>query len=114
MGATWVPCSHLLHCEVGQHGCHVSLYQRCHVHHCTIVAFIKGAALRIGSLFMGSTLETMQQCGTWHPSGATVTRWLNAGLKRESEDPVFRQRIDELDRAISRARNNATMRNVAP
>jgi len=46
--------------------------------------------------------------------GATVTRWLNAGLKRESEDPGFRQRLDELDRAISGARNNATMRNVAP
>lgn len=46
--------------------------------------------------------------------GATVTRWLNAGLKRESEDPGFRQRLDELDRAISHARNNATMRNVAP
>ena len=46
--------------------------------------------------------------------GATVTRWLNAGLKQESEDPVFRQRLDELDRAISHARNNATMRNVAP
>ena len=46
--------------------------------------------------------------------GATVTRWLNAGLQREGEDPGFRQRLDELDRAISHARNNATMRNVAP
>jgi len=46
--------------------------------------------------------------------GATVTRWLNAGLQREGEDPVFRQRLDELDRAISHARNDATMRNVAP
>ena len=46
--------------------------------------------------------------------GATVTRWLNAGLQREGEDPGFRQRLDELDRAISHARNNATMRNVTP
>jgi len=46
--------------------------------------------------------------------GATVTRWLNAGLQREGEDPGFRQRLDELDGAISHARNNATMRNVAP
>ncbi len=34
--------------------------------------------------------------------GATVTRWLNVGLQRQGEDPEFRQRLDELDRAILR------------
>ena len=46
--------------------------------------------------------------------GATVTRWLNEGLRRERDDPTFQQRLDDLDRAISDDRHNATMRNVAP
>ena len=46
--------------------------------------------------------------------GATVTRWLNSGLRREGEDIGFRRRLDALDSSISRADNNATMRKVAP
>ena len=47
--------------------------------------------------------------------GASVTRWLNLGLKMEREDPEFRSRLDALDRAISNLdSDNATMRNVAP
>ena len=46
--------------------------------------------------------------------GATVTRWLNEGLRRERDDSTFHQRLDDLDRAISGDRHNATMRNVAP
>ena len=33
--------------------------------------------------------------------GATVARWLNAGLRRESNDPGFRQRLDELERMLA-------------
>lgn len=48
-----------------------------------------------------------------HPS--SMTRWLNQGLKRERMDSVFRERIDRLDRLItSAARNNESMRRVAP
>jgi hypothetical protein len=46
--------------------------------------------------------------------GATVTRWLNEGLRRERDDTTFRQRLDDLDRKISDDRDNVTMRNVAP
>jgi REP element-mobilizing transposase RayT len=46
--------------------------------------------------------------------GATVTRWLNEGLRRERDGLRFQQRLDDLDRAISDHRHNATMRNVAP
>ena len=46
--------------------------------------------------------------------GATVTRWLSQGLRRERDDPTFQQRLDDRDRAISDDRHNATMRNVAP
>ena len=43
-----------------------------------------------------------------------LTRWLNLGLTQEREDPDFRSRLDELDRAISNPGTlNATMRNVA-
>jgi len=47
-----------------------------------------------------------------HP--ASVTRWLNPGLRRERDDPEFRSRIDTLARLISpEETNKATMRNVA-
>ena len=47
--------------------------------------------------------------------GASVTRWLNLGLKKERNEAEFRSRLDALDRAISRpGDDNATMRNVAP
>lgn len=46
--------------------------------------------------------------------GATITRWLNKGLKRERDDHEFLQRLDDLDRTISIGRHNATLRNVAP
>lgn|GEM_PF-4135393 len=46
--------------------------------------------------------------------GATITRWLNEGLRRERDEPTFRQRLDDLDRAVSDHQHNATMRNVAP
>ena len=48
-----------------------------------------------------------------HP--ASVTRWLNSGLRMERDDPEFRKRIDALTRLISTEEgDNATMRNVAP
>jgi hypothetical protein len=48
-----------------------------------------------------------------HPS--SMTRWLNQGLGRERVDSIFRERIDRLDRMISSAaRNNESMRRVAP
>ena len=48
-----------------------------------------------------------------HPS--SLTRWLNHGIRLEHEDPEFRDRIDAIDRIISTtARDNASMRNVAP
>jgi len=48
-----------------------------------------------------------------HPS--SLTRWLNLGLIQEREDPRFCACLDTLDQQISTAaRNNASMRRVAP
>jgi len=48
-----------------------------------------------------------------HPS--TVGRWLERAIRQERTDPVFRQRLDMLDAAISSPDlDNATMRYVAP
>ncbi len=48
-----------------------------------------------------------------HPS--SLTRWLKLGLLQERNDRTFRDRLDSLDRGISAAaRNNASMRGVAP
>ncbi len=48
-----------------------------------------------------------------HPS--STTRWMNLGLRQERDDVSFRFRLDELDRKISSAaRNNESMRRVAP
>jgi len=35
-----------------------------------------------------------------HPN--SVTKWLNRGLRLESDDPDFKKRLDQLDAAISR------------
>lgn len=46
---------------------------------------------------------------------SSITRWLNIGLHRQRNDRGFRLRLDFLDRKISSAaRNNASMRRVAP
>ena len=37
---------------------------------------------------------------------SSMTRWLNLGLRRERQDPVFRERINLLDRLISQAARN--------
>ena len=43
-----------------------------------------------------------------HP--ASVTRWLNTGLRKERDDPVFRERIAALAQFISAGDcDNATM-----
>ena len=48
-----------------------------------------------------------------HP--ASVTRWLNSGLRMERDDPEFRNRIDTFVLLISTEEgDNATMRNVTP
>ena len=48
-----------------------------------------------------------------HPS--SLTRWPNLGLVQEREDPRFRASLNTLDQQISAAaRNNASMRRVAP
>jgi len=45
----------------------------------------------------------------------SLTRRLNLGLIQEREDPKFRARLNTLDQQISEAaRNNASMRRVAP
>ncbi|MDX2435529.1 MAG: hypothetical protein QNL88_00635 [Acidobacteriota bacterium] len=38
-----------------------------------------------------------------HKHQSSVTRWLNLGLRRERQDPVFRDRINWLDAEISAA-----------
>ena len=46
---------------------------------------------------------------------SSITRWLNIGLHRQRDDRGFRLRLDFLDRKISSAaRDNASMRRVAP
>ena len=46
---------------------------------------------------------------------SSLTRWLNLGLRLERDDLSFRHRLDFLDRKISSAaRDNASMRSVAP
>jgi len=35
-----------------------------------------------------------------HPN--SITKWLNRGLRLEREDPAFKQRVDALDKAVSR------------
>ena len=46
---------------------------------------------------------------------SSITRWLNIGLNRQRDDRGFRLRLDFLDRKISSAaRDNASMRRVAP
>jgi hypothetical protein len=38
---------------------------------------------------------------------SSMTRWLNQGIRRDRNEPEFRERIDLLDRRISEAvRNN--------
>lgn len=45
---------------------------------------------------------------------ASVTRWLNTGLRMKRDDTEYRSRIDTTTRLISAPEaNNATMRNVA-
>jgi hypothetical protein len=44
-----------------------------------------------------------------------MTRWRNIGFRMEHSDTYFRNRLDALDQEISAAaRNNASMRRVAP
>ena len=46
-------------------------------------------------------LRTRDLADLLEKNRSTVTRWLNAGLKREREDDGFIRRLDTLDQAIS-------------
>jgi REP element-mobilizing transposase RayT len=60
-------------------------------------------------------LRTRDLADLLEKNRSTVTRWLNAGLKREREDDGFIRRLDTLDHAISsHETDNAPMRYVAP
>jgi hypothetical protein len=59
-------------------------------------------------------LRTRDLADLLEKNRSTVTRWLNAGLKREREDDGFIRRLDTLDHAISsHEADNAPMRYVA-
>ena len=44
----------------------------------------------------------------------TISRWLRAGLRLQHEDAAFRERLDQLDRALSNLTDNGAMPRVAP
>jgi hypothetical protein len=59
-------------------------------------------------------LRTRDLADLLEKNRSTVTRWLNAGLKREREDGGFIRRLDTLDHAISSHEpDDAPMRYVA-
>ena len=70
--------------------------------------FVEGrielAALAVGRYKLRST--EVARATRKHP--ASVARWIKVGLVRQQSDPIFRERMDRLDRRISEsARNSA-------